>query len=237
MLPLIEFWKLHGLLTTVSILMLAGTGLAQEPAGRKLYPVDESHLDPSFAEFKARLLEAVERQDFDFLLSIAHPQLRLSIEDPPNISGQENLQRLWTSMREVDKTQAWQELRDMLSLGAVQSTSGFCAPYATVKFPHMPHAIDYLAITASDAPIKAEPKSTAPIIDHLSYDIVKRLWRGDRSGWETVGGERYPWHRIETPSGETGYAWGKYVARWLDTTVCFHKTDGQWLMTSWSGGD
>ena len=40
------------------ILLLAGTGLAQEPAGRKIYPADESHLDPSFAEFKARLLEA-----------------------------------------------------------------------------------------------------------------------------------------------------------------------------------
>ena len=225
-------------ITTIIILMLAGTGLAQEPAGGKLYPVDESHLDPSFAEFKARLLEAVERQDLDFLVSIAHPELRLSIEPNPNISGQENLQRLWASMREVDKTQRWQELRDMLSLGAVQSGSGFCAPYATVKFPNLTHAIEYLAITASDVPIRAEPKSIAPVIDHLSYDIVKYLWRGRGAVvWDTVDGELYPWYRIETPSGETGYAWGKYVAGWLDTTVCFHKTDGQWLMTSWSGGD
>ncbi len=224
---MIECLRMHSRVATIIILMFVGTGLAQEPAGRKLYPVDESHLDPSFAEFKARLLEAVERQDLDFLVSIAHPNIFLG----DAVGSPESLKRYWGG--ELN----WQKLRDMLSLGAVRSGSEFCAPYAPVNFPDIPYAIDYLAITASDAPIRAEPKSTAPIIDHLSYDIVKYLWRGDRSGWETVEGESYMWHRIQTPSGETGFAWGKYVAGWLDSTVCFAKTDGKWLMTSWSGGD
>jgi len=181
------------------------------PPPPKLYPIDESHLDPSFAEFKTRLLEAVERRDLDFLLSI----------------GPKRLKRNW-------KAREWQELRDILSLGAVRVSYGFCAPYVSIKFPYALNAFESVVITASDVPIRAEPKSTAPIIEHLSYDIVKYLWRG---GWETVEGESYMWYRIQTPSGETGYAWGKYVTSPLDTSACFDKTDGQWLMTSWSGGD
>ena len=223
---------MRSLCLTAIISVALGTGLAQETAPRKLYPVDDSHLDSSFVEFKARLLEAVERQDLDFLVSIAHPNIYLGNE----VGSPESLRRNWKAKNYGGA--AWQELRDALKLGAVrQSDSHLCAPYAPVKFPNIPYAIDYLAITASDAPIREEPKSTAPIIDHLSYDIVQRVERGQRSVWETIEGERYRWRRIETPSGEIGYVWGKYVAGWLDTTVCFTKTDGQWLMWSWSGGD
>lgn len=220
------------LAVTCMCLIFLSSAHAQETGSRKLYPVDDSHLDPSFAEFKARLLEAVERQDLDFLVSMAHPNIYLG----NGVGSPESLRRNWKAKNYGGA--AWQELRDALTLGAVrQSDSHFCAPYAPVKFPNIPHAIDYLAITASDALIRAEPKSTALIIDHLSYDIVQRVERGQRSVWETIKGERYRWRRIETPSGEIGYVWGKYVAGWLDTTVCFTKTHRQWLMWSWSGGD
>ena len=208
---------------------------------KRLDPVDESHLDPSFVEFKARLLEAVERQDLDFLVSIAHPTLRLSIDDDPNVSGQERLQNFLEGLREEDRTRMWQELRDMLSQGAVRrSNSDFCAPYAYTTFPpdHELSYIDYLVITGSNVPIRAEPNSTAPIIDHLSYDIVKYLWRGwAGKGWDTIGGELYQWLRIETPSGETGYVWGKEAWGPADTHVCFHETDGQWMMRAWTSPD
>ena len=178
-LPLIESRKLHSLLTTVIIFLAIVPGLAQEPAGRKLYPVDESHLDPSFAEFKARLLEVVERQDLDFLLSIAHPNIVLSIEG----GSREWLQSNWRIFN-INR-QAWQDLRDMLLLGAVRSDSHFCAPYVSTNFPHELWGF-YVVITASDVPIREEPNSTAPIIDHLSYDIVQRVERGQRSVWETI---------------------------------------------------
>jgi len=195
------------------------------PPPRKLYPIDESHLDPSFAEFKARLLEAVQRRDLDFLLSIAHPKIDLGYER----SSPASLKRNW-------EPRDWQELRHMLSLGAARNSSGFCAPYVSIKFPDERNAFESVVITGSDVPVMAEPNSTAPIIDRLSYDIVRYLSRG-RGAWDTIEGERYHWWRIETPSGETGYVWGKYARRPIDMGVCFAKTDGQWLMTSWTSAD
>ena len=195
------------------------------PPPPKLYPIDESHLDPSFAEFKTRLLEAVERRDLDFLLSIVHPKIYLDYEG----GSPERLKQNWGG--EMN----WQELRDMLSLGAVRSSYGFCAPYVPRKFPDELNAFESVVITGSDVPVRAEPNSTAAVIDHLSYDIVSDFSRG--ASWDTIEGERYHWWHIETPSGEVGYVWGKYARRPMSFEVCFDKTDGQWLMTSWSGGD
>ncbi len=211
---------------TVFVFIALGTGLAQEPAGRKIYPVDESHLDPSFAEFKAQLLDAVERQDLEYLLSIIHPDIRLSSEG----GSREWLQSNWRIFN--TNRQAWQDLRDMLLLGAVQSDSRFCAPYVSSNFPDELWGF-YVVITASDVPIREEPNSTAPIIDHLSYDIVQRVERGGRSVWDTIEGERYRWRRIETPSGEIGYVWGKYARDPRSYKVCFAKVDGEWMMTRW----
>ncbi len=223
---------------TAIISVALGTGLAQETASRKLYPVDESHLDPSFLVFKTRLLEVVEKRDLDSLVSIAHAKLMLSIYDDPDVSGQERLRSFLEEMREEDRTRLWQELGDMLSLGVSHSDPQFCAPYAYVTFPRELSYGDHLVITGSDVPIRAKPNSTAPIIDHLSYDIVTYLWRGRGAlVWDTVEGERDHWLRIQTPSGDTGYVWGKEAWRPSDRSVCFDKTDGQWMMTSWTSPD
>jgi len=162
----------------------------------------------------------------------------LSIYDDPNVIGQERLRSLFEEVREEDSTRMWQELRDMLSLGVRHSDPDFCAPYAYITFPRELSYIDHLVITGSNVPIRAEPNATAPIIDHLSYDIVTYLWRGRGAVvWDTIGGERDHWLRIRTPSGETGYVWGKEAWRPVDSHVCFHKTDGQWMMRSWTSPD
>ena len=189
---MIKSWKL---LLAVVILLFVGTGLAQEQVGRKLYPVDESHLDPSFAEFRARLLEVVERQDLDFLLSIIHLDTRLSIAS----GSREERQKNWEIFNVKYSRRAWQDLRDMLSLGVVRDGSEFCAPYFYNTFLGDYQIIEKVVITDSDVPIRAEAKSSAPIIDYLSYDVVKYLWRGRGAlVWDTIEGEKYQWLRIET---------------------------------------
>jgi hypothetical protein len=162
----------------------------------------------------------------DFLLSIVHPKIYLGYER----GSPETLKRVW-------EARDWQELRHMLSLGAVRSSYGFCAPYVSTKFPDELDALKSVVITDSNVPVRAEPNSTAPIIDRLSYDIVSHLSRGRGASWDTIEGEEYQWWRIETPSGEAGYVWGKYARRPIDMWVCFDKSDGHWLMTSWASGD
>ena len=110
-------------ITTVIILLLTGTGLAQEPAGRKLYPVDESHLDPSFAEFKAKLIKAIETQDREFLLSALGEVRFASYSLPAD-----------RAMADFDRNEGatWKALHELLLMGVKRLEDGrFYAPYVS----------------------------------------------------------------------------------------------------------
>jgi hypothetical protein len=205
----------------------------QRPSKRatsmKLYPVDESSSDPPFAQFKARLLEEIQRRNLKFILSTAHPEIFLgSPEDFPN--PMESLKSFFQASS--FETDMWGELDLMLRLGVVRTRGGFCAPYVYRKFPQELDPFEYLVITSTDVKVRAEAKSTAPVIETLSYDIVRLESIGYIEPEETIGGERHPWWRIVTPSGKTGHVWGKYARRPIDLEVCFKKIDGQWMMAS-----
>jgi hypothetical protein len=205
----------------------------QEPTSlQKLYPLDESNLDPSFVDFRTKLAEAIQRRDLEFVLKIAHPEITLgSPEDFPN--PQDSLKKMFGPAKY--ETDMWRELRDMISLGAVRTYGKFCAPYLYTRFPEELDPFEYLVITEENVRVRAEPKSTAPVVARLSYDIVKRRWQGYSAVYESINGEEYPWWRIETPSGRIGYVWGRYARSPLDYEVCFEKVNGRWMMTSLVG--
>ena len=95
-----------------------------------------------------------------------------------------------------------------------------------------------IAITGEDVPVHVEPKSSSPVMETLSYDIVKEGPQGFRQlSPEEVEGETYPWRQIVTPSGTLGYVYGKNVRHWFDHTACFSKIDGKWELYSLSYGD
>jgi hypothetical protein len=215
---------MHSRVATVIILLAFGTGFAQEPAGRKLYPVDESHLDPSFAEFKTQLMEAIEKRDLEFLRGALADEVSLA---PGARSTREvALASFDNEDREVD---LWRELRDALRLGVAWEQLRFCAPSVATKMENLPGIAYILVITGKEVSVHAEPKSSSTVIDTLSYDVVKIGPSGYLSiSPEEIDGETYPWYQIVTPSGNVGYVYAKYVRYWLDYHACFRKVDGRW---------
>ena len=256
MLQLIEFLRLQSLLAQGNLavrsllslvfgLLFLGSGTAhgQVPRGipAKLYPVDESHLEPSFAEFKDQLMEAIKRRDREFLRGALADEVSLS---PTGFSTRERaLAAFDNEDAEVD---LWRELRDVLLLGATRLTINypgvpkrdrFCAPSVTTLMPNRIEMIDMLVITGEEVSIHSEPKSSAPVIDSLSYDVVTIGPRGRSILPEEINGETYPWNQIVTPLGQVGYVYGKYARRWLDHEACFSKINGKWTLYSLSYGD
>jgi len=224
-LQLIESWKLHCLTATVIILLtFVGTGLAQEPAGRKLYPVVESHLDPSVAEFKARLLEAVETKDRELLLSALTPGVSFHFEAPIPAD------RAMAVFDENDDA-SWEILHRLLLMGVERLQDGrFIAPYLfyamgrTKGFDRFTNMV----IADEDVELYAEPTPDASVIALLSYDIVEVNRRESPSGW----------YKITTiPDGQTGYILRKYGYTTFSDRVIFAKHEGEWKLTSFTGGD
>jgi len=209
--------------------MLAGTGLAQEPAGRKLYPVDESHLDPSFAEFKAKFLEAIEKRDREWLRNALAKQVVLDFDG--SLTQEQALVRF-----DAREGELWTELRDLVLLGVTGGGTSFGGPYLFDLFPPQLNATEFLVITAEDAPVRVKPNSRAEVIARLAYDIVR--WDSSFGPvWETVSGEEYVWRKIVTPDGKRGYVSDKYARSPLDYRASFRKIDGKWKLVLMVAGD
>ncbi|HKA41817.1 MAG TPA: hypothetical protein VKF40_07500 [Burkholderiales bacterium] len=215
----------HALL---SLLMIASTaGFCQE---RKLEPVDEAAADPSWISFRNRLLNAVEKRDLKFVLSILDRNVRSSLNRQRGIP---EFRKQW------DVTAAdsplWRELKAALFLGSAylkrdKGPRELCAPYLLAKWPQdlIPH--DYGVIITRDVLVKAAPSSDAKTLQTLSYDIVAV------TDWEVanqVPTEKQLWVKVQVKSGE-GYVPEEQVRSAIEHSACFVKTESGWRMTGFA---
>src|SRR3954463_6724222 len=115
----------------VWLLLFATSSPAQE---LKLTPVDEGASDPNWPRFKARLVEALQKRDQQFVLGIVDRRIR-------NISGTDGdaeFKKLW-ELQSADSS-LWTELSKLLFLGSVYvkrdaKTQELCAPYVYYRWP------------------------------------------------------------------------------------------------------
>jgi len=209
---------------------------AQAP--RRLYPVDESHLDSSFAEFKTQLLQAIETQDRDFLRSALAPEVELSFDYHPVPAD-----RVMATFERNDSAR-WKDLHRLLLMGVKSLVDGqqFLAPYAQYVISRREITFDVFTnavITDQNVEVYAEPQPTAPILALLSYDIVKYDPVSEYS-WNAANlfeGERWSWFKTTIPDGRTGYVRGKYVYAAFSYRAIFAKQGDQWKLISMLAGD
>src|SRR3989304_5805174 len=119
------------LLAAAALAAVVGGAAAQEV---KLLPVDEGAHDPSWASFKARLLEALAKRDQKFVLGIVDARIRNTLG--PN--GSAEFRNLWQP--HAPDSPLWVELPKLLFLGGgvVKRDKGvaeFCAPYVRFNWP------------------------------------------------------------------------------------------------------
>lgn len=218
--------RMYALLLS-ALLLAPGSGLAMQVG--KLYPVDESARDHSFAVFRRRLLAALKRRDRKHLMSVVHPEVKNGFGDD---DGAAKFAAQWQVER--PDSQVWQVLSNAFALGGTfEHTSGekmFCAPYVSTRFPDALDAFTHQVVVAKKVNVRSRPSAMAPVTGVLSYDIVKiakaEEGKDGRGGWVKVvlkDGERYiPKSLIRSP---------------LDHRVCFTRVGGKWLLTSLVAGD
>jgi len=191
---------------------------------RRLYPKDESHLDSSFAEFKAKLLQAIETQDREFLRSALAPNMRLFHEPAAPLDfAMETFDR--------DEGALWKVLHRMLSMGVKRLSDGrFYAPYVSYVIGLEMEDFDdrtNMVITDKDVVVYAEPKPNASIIAVLSYNILE--FDRDKSSAD--------WFNITIPDWQDGYVSEKYGYTTDSHRAVFAKQDGEWKLTHMQAGD
>lgn len=201
----------------------------------KLLPVDEAKNDPSFQRFRSDLLAAVKRHDANFVLGALHP----AVENGYDIEkGVDEFNKRW---KPIDpESSLWDVLTSILTGGGSFSERDghkqFCGPWVISQWskvvqelPKGSDSLDYVVITGHDVAVRREPKSTAPILATLSYDVVKSVPNSqvlDRSTAEVSS-----WIKITTPKGQEGFVSSNYVQGPMDYGACFQRTSGKWVIS------
>lgn len=213
----------------VSTVQLAHPTTAQQ--ARKLYPVDEATKDPAFFTFRARLMQAVQRRDANYLVSILSPKIMNSFGGDGGIA---EFKQKWKPER--GQSEVWTELAECLSLGGKFDADGsFAAPYLFNGFPD-DKDIDIFsaaAIIGENVRLRAAPKADSSVIRELSFDIV------DVPDWQVTKaqGETRNWIKVKLKDGQTGYVAEEFIRSPIDYRAIFDKENGRWVMTAFIAGD
>ena len=214
-------------------ILCGGTHAAEE--ARQILPADEAASDMTWLRFKNRLMEAVQKRDRKYILSILDPNVRNQLEGTRGIA---EFRKQW----EIDTpdTTLWRELASALQLGAAyvkrdKGAAELCAPYLLARWPPDLEPFDYGAIVARDSVVQAEPSATSQAIGSLSYHIVRVLdWEVD----DKAGDAKQKWVRIRH-DGRDGFVPEEHVRSPVEHAACFAKTPNGWRMTAFApaGGE
>lgn len=218
--------------------------LAAAMSAQEIYikPVDEAAKDPSLVEFRDKLIDAAERKDTKYVISVMDPKIHLSFGGHEGIA---DFKQMWQP--DTKGSLFWNELLAVLKNGGAfgedtdEGNKTFYAPYTFTSFPDYPEMDIFRdgAIIGKDVNLRDKPSLNAKVIGSLSYNVVMIDHQGSVMKKKTPGIEMdtYEWYKIETLGGKKGFVHADYVRGHVDYRIGLEKQNGKWKITMFIAGD
>ena len=200
----------------------------------KLYPVDEAPLDTVFFVFRESLKKVVAEKDVFGLLDVVDKDIKASFGGE---NGLADFVTIWNlDTKQPDSLEIWSVLESVLSQGGVfkNGKKAFYAPYYYATWPDAYEVYDYGVITGSGVRMRETPSLNSRIVKTVSYNIVTILEEGER---QEIGGEVYPWIKVDGLDGTQGYVYGKFIGYPIGFRVGFERKPEGWRMVFFVAGD
>jgi hypothetical protein len=210
-----------------AIVLIAGVTSAHAQE-RKLPPVDEAAGDASWLRFKKQLVDAIQKRDKQFLLSILDKNIRNQDERQRGVA---HFRRQWEL--DTEDSPVWRELGAALQLGGAyikrdKRPREFCAPYLLGRWPEDVEPFKHGVVISRDAQVQAEPSSSAVPLGVLSYDIVTVAdWEVD----DKTRDVKQKWVKIRYRNRD-GYVPEEQIRSPIEQAACFAKSANGWRMTA-----
>jgi hypothetical protein len=202
--------------TTATTAAPAAKPLAITPtcvdAPNRLCPHDEAAADPSFLQFRDRMLEAVAQKDEAKLKTFIDPKIRTSFGDGGGIASFKP---------------KWDELDSILKLGgAFRGADSFWAPYVYASWPEAVDAFTHVAAIRSGVPLHETASESAPVVTRVDWEILEVNPQKDAA-----------WFHVRTSEGKKGWVVAADVRSPIGLRAGFSKQSGQWKMNALVAGD
>jgi hypothetical protein len=130
-------------------------------ARRRIPPVDESHLDPAFKTFVAKLRAAVAARDQKAIRAMSVPDLVIEDRDLP-------------------------ELAKILAMGCGRFDKGFSFPYINAKLPEDIDPFEHAVVMKAGAVLRSKPAADAAVAAGLDFDILHVAQWNPKSRWQAA---------------------------------------------------
>lgn len=226
---------LRDYLRGVTLILTACISIVSSSAGAqvaKLPRVDEAERDPSFLDFRTKLLKAAAQRDVEFLLAVTAPDIRVSFDDRNGVAA---LRASWKL--ESPNSEFWDELIQVLNLGgSFSSPDIFVAPYTFSTWPSEVDDFDYVAVTGDNVRVREVPRTDAAVLATLSFDIIA-FESNSSYGRADVDPPPAGWSRVRLATGRIGYIAERYTRHPIDYRAYFARRNGEWKMVTFIEGD
>jgi len=194
---------------------------------RSLKPVDEAPLDPEFLAFRTRLQAAVSNHDAAALMDVVHVEIKNGFGGDDGINA---FREMWRP--EDPKSELWMQLGTVLGLGgSFDEPSEFTAPYTFSKWPSGVDSFDFVAVTAAEVRLRAEPSSDAPVVGTVSYALLQL-----DTDFDSTRIVPHEWTTVKY-NGKKGYVASRFVRSPIDYRARFSRLNGTWKLTFFLAGD
>jgi hypothetical protein len=199
------------------------------PAAERLCPTDEGKSDPSFAQFRRELAQAVREKDEAALLARVDSSIRTSFGEG---GGIDEFRSVWNPTSAASPL--WSELEQILARGGSfrgeREQRLFWAPYVYSSWPEGFDAFQHVAALGSDVVIREQPDDSSAqlaVADHLILQVLSH----------EADGRDPDWRNVRTPEGVEGWVRSATVRSPIDYRAGFSMRSGQWKMEILVAGD
>lgn len=196
-------------------------------------PIDEADKDKTFLEFRTKLIEAVQKRDVKYLLSVVDKSIKNGFGGNDGINEFKKQWKIYNRNSEL-----WKELLIVLTHGGTfdkENKGMFYAPYLFTNFPDSVDEFEHQAIFGNNVNLRSKPDKDAPVVASLSYNIVKTDY--ENSIKSKTNKDEFLWLKIETLGGKKGFVKPEFVRSAIDYRAGFERRRGKWTMTFFLAGD
>jgi len=191
-------------------------------------PRDEAAYDQSWTRFRDQLLDALQKRDLKFVMSIVDPNVRNGIERP---NGHAEFRRQWHV--DDEDSPLWRELPRALHLGTAhyghaRMPRSLCAPYVMPYWPKQVDPRNNGAVTARETSMRERPSGAAPVIVSFGHSIVRVI------DWEVADTDpeiKQKWVKISVDARD-GYIPEEHIRSPIEHLACFRRSETGWRLTS-----
>ncbi|MEO6041036.1 MAG: hypothetical protein ABIP41_03980 [Croceibacterium sp.] len=190
------------------------------PKGR-FAPRDECAKLPGSADFRQRLVEAVQLRDADALANLADPAVKLDFGGGGGLAALK--QRLGQG------SDLWLSLDQLTKLGcAVDQSGNLVMPWLFAQDLGRIDANSALLVIGEEVPVLSAPRASAAPIVTISWDFVSAANGIDRT---------QPYQRVTFPLNRDGWVATDKLRSVLDYRLLASRRSGQWRIEALVSGD